>query len=62
MGHLGQVSEGSQALALGQGSGPFLQAPSQGLWCPAAWLTRPQPIKLLPRLVPGLAALVVSAA
>lgn len=46
------------ASSLGQGSGPFLEAPSQGLWCPAL------PVLLLlllrtklPRPGPGLLAL-----
>lgn len=61
-----QVSEGSPALALGQGLGLFPQVPSQGLWCPVARLALLPPIKLLPRLVPlvsaGSAASVVLAA
>lgn len=28
-----------------QGSGPFLQAPTRGLWCLAEWLALLQPIK-----------------
>lgn len=55
-----QVSEGSLALALGQGSGLFPQVPSQGLWCPVARLALLQPIKLLPR--PVLLVSAVSAA
>ncbi|OWK11185.1 hypothetical protein Celaphus_00007180 [Cervus elaphus hippelaphus] len=46
-----QVSEGSPALALGQGLGLFPQVPSQGLWCPVARLVLLPPIKLLPRPV-----------
>lgn len=34
-----------------QGLGPFLEGPSQELWCPAARLALLQPIKLLPRPV-----------
>lgn len=52
--------EGSQEVALGQGSGPFLQAPTRGLWCLAEWLALLQPIKP-PRQVPGLAVLAASA-
>lgn len=44
----------------GQGSGPFLQAPSRGLWCPVEQRGPLRPIKL-PRLVLGLVASVASA-
>lgn len=57
-----QVSEGSQALALGQGLELFPQVPSQGLWCPVARLALLQPIKLLPRLVLLVSVLAGSAA
>lgn len=61
-GRSGQVLVGSQALAWGQGSGPFLQAPSRGLWCPAERRELLRPIRQ-PRLGLGWAvsaALVVS--
>ncbi|KAJ8798754.1 hypothetical protein J1605_016557 [Eschrichtius robustus] len=43
-------SPGSVFFSL-QGSGPFLQGPTQELWCPAARLALLQPIKPLPRPV-----------
>lgn len=64
LGHLGQVLEGLQEVALGQDLGPFLRAPSRVLQCLAEQLALLQPIKL-PRLVLGLAVsvgLVVSVA
>lgn len=49
-------------LALGQVSGPFLQAPSQGqeLWCPGEQQELLPLTKLLPKLGLGLVALVES--
>lgn len=48
-GRSGQVLVGLQALAWGQGSGPFPQAPSRGLWCPAERRELLRPIRQ-PRL------------
>lgn len=56
MGDLDQVLEGSQE---GQGSAPFLGAPSRGFY--RLGLALLQPIKLQPKLVLGLAVLLVSA-
>lgn len=54
--HLGQVLEGSQEVALGQGLGPFLRVPSQGLQYLVEQLVLLQLIKL-PKLVLGLEVL-----